>query len=75
MEAGAGDPGSRPLHPADPSPGPCTALAEAALAEVLACPPGPAGRPYVTALVQLAAGLPLEEPCCQACPTPSCLGL
>ena len=44
-------------------PGPCEALAEAALAEALACPAGPAARPYATALVQLAASLPVGPEC------------
>ena len=31
-----------------------------ALVEALACPPGPPAKPYVAALLKLAAGLPCE---------------
>ncbi|KAK9821925.1 hypothetical protein WJX81_001000 [Elliptochloris bilobata] len=61
--AGESDPAGPTPEGLDP--GPCEALAEAALAEALACPPGPAARPYAAALVQLAAGLPLVGRGCQ----------
>lgn len=35
-------------------------LARDALVEALACPPGPPAKPYVAALLKLAAGLSLE---------------
>ena len=52
-DAGAsGDSGSQNRHH--------VALALSALAEALACPPGPSAKPYVAALLKLAAGLPLD---------------
>ena len=46
--------------PADEGDRDHSSLAACCLAEVLACPKTPAAKPYLAALVRLAAGLPLK---------------